>query len=150
MGHQNVKKLIYSETLHKTESPEKKLTAQCLRRKFQRVGWWGGSIKMGKKIYRFKTESWAQDVSCANIIKIGKYLNLNSKISNCVTMGHQLQKNLYSETLHKTESPKKKLTAQCLRRKFERVGWWGGSIKMGKNIYRFKTESWAKMSVLPT
>ena len=40
MGHQNVKKLIYSETLHKTESPKENLTAQHLRRKFE--GWGGG------------------------------------------------------------------------------------------------------------
>ena len=41
MGHQNVKKkLIYSETLHKTKSPKKDLTAQHLRRKFE--GWGGG------------------------------------------------------------------------------------------------------------
>ena len=40
--------------------------------KFKCQGWvgGGGSIKMGKKVYRFKTESWAQDVSCADIIKI--------------------------------------------------------------------------------
>ena len=40
MGHQNAKKLIYSETLHKTESPKNILTAQQLRRKFE--GWGGG------------------------------------------------------------------------------------------------------------
>ena len=28
----------------------------------------GGCIKMGKKFYRIKTESWAQDVGCADII----------------------------------------------------------------------------------
>ena len=94
-------------------------------------------------------------------------------------MGHQLQKNIYSEILHKTESPKTKLTAQYHKRNFERVGWWWrvfvshsppychptpdtqtemsqyhrydlnvrggmvvvGSIKIGKKIYRFKTES---------
>ena len=27
----------------------------------------GGSIEMGKQIYRFKTEGWAQDVGCADI-----------------------------------------------------------------------------------
>ena len=31
------------------------------------VGGGGGSIKMGKKFYRIKTESWAQDVGCADI-----------------------------------------------------------------------------------
>ena len=34
------------------------------------VGWWWGVYRNGKKkIYRFKTEGWAQDVGCADIIK---------------------------------------------------------------------------------
>ena len=35
-------------------------------------GWCGGggSIKMGKKFNRIKTESWAQDVGCAYIINV--------------------------------------------------------------------------------
>ena len=37
------------------------------------VGWWGGSIKMGKKIYRFKTECWAQDVGCADVKKFSAF-----------------------------------------------------------------------------
>ena len=90
-----------------------------------------------------------------------------------------MQKNLYILKLYtKLSLPKKMLTAQHLRRKFEGVGWWwwglfvshtphhhptpdtqtqmsqyhrhnlnvrggvvvGGSIEIGKKIYRFKTE----------
>ena len=34
------------------------------------VGCGGGLYRNGKKIYRFKTEGWAQDVGCADIIII--------------------------------------------------------------------------------
>ena len=44
MGHQNAKKLIYAETLHKTESPKKNSKAQHLRRKFEGLGGGGGGV----------------------------------------------------------------------------------------------------------
>ena len=41
MGHQNVKKIIYSETLHKTESPQKKIQQHDTLGENLR-GWGGG------------------------------------------------------------------------------------------------------------
>ena len=40
MGHHNAKKLIYSETLHKTESPKKKFWQHTLGENLK--GWGGG------------------------------------------------------------------------------------------------------------
>ena len=45
MGHQNAKKLIYSETLYKTESPKINSTAQRLRR-----GGGGGGLNITSTI----------------------------------------------------------------------------------------------------
>ena len=54
---------------------------------------------------------------------MAKYLKVKSQSQIALQWAIRMQKEvIYSERLDKTESFKKKLTAQCLRRKFEGVG----------------------------
>ena len=100
-----------------------------------------GFYKNGKKIYRFKTECWAPSTVKSYLWYPDIYVwVLGGSIKNG-------EKNFTDSKLNVEHPWHLSHIYDTLTFMFECWGWGvGGSIKMGKKFYRFKTECWAPLT----